>query len=190
MLTKHLNASIDPNSNPNTFIMKKYILLLLFAYSFHANADTYYLGADYMLSDIEISNENAKPKSTILRAGASNNNMAFEAQYLIASNDDNIYNLEFELEKSAALFFVMQSDVVNGFGLDISLGYAMNEMTVASSSVSLPTDYNYDGFAWGIAVHQQLPFIKNTQMRLAYQSLFKGDDVEISGISLGFTYHF
>ena len=170
--------------------MKKYILLFIFAASFQTKADTYYLGADYMLSDIEISSESAIPTATFLRAGASNNNMAFEAQYLISSDDDNIYNLEFELEKSAALFFVMQSDVVNGFGLDISLGYAKNEMIVNSASEKLPTNYNYDGFAWGVAVHQQIPYIKNTQVRLAYQSLFKGDDVEISGVTLGLTYHF
>ena len=132
--------------------MKKYILLFIFAASFQTKADTYYLGADYMLSDIEISSESAKPTATFLRAGASNNNMAFEAQYLISSDDDNIYNLEFELEKSG-LFFVMQSDVVNGFGLDISLGYAKNEMIVNSASEKLPTNYNYDGFAWGVAVH-------------------------------------
>lgn len=77
-----------------------------------------------MMSDIKISNENATPKSALIRAGISNNNMAFEAHYLASSSSDHIYNTEFNLDKSLALYFVMQSDVVNGFGLDVSLGYA------------------------------------------------------------------
>jgi hypothetical protein len=104
--------------------MEKIFTLLLLTASFNSFADTPYIGVDYMMSDIKISNENATPKSALIRAGISNNNMAFEAHYLASSSSDHIYNTEFNLDKSLALYFVMQSDVVNGFGLDVSLGYA------------------------------------------------------------------
>nr|WP_193988862.1 outer membrane beta-barrel protein [Lelliottia steviae] len=170
--------------------MKHLFSLLILTASFSSQADTPYFGVDYMLSDIEISSESAKPTATFLRAGVSNKNMAFEAQYLVSSNDDDIYNINFDIDKSVGLYFVMQSNIVNGFGLDVSLGYAKTQMKVTSTSQELPSDYDYDGFAWGVAIHQEVPYIKNTHVRLAYQSLFEGDDVDISGVTLGFTYQF
>lgn len=38
----------------------------------------YYLGVDYMFSDIEISSESVKLIVIFLRVGVSNNNMVFE----------------------------------------------------------------------------------------------------------------
>ncbi|MBE0458214.1 MAG: hypothetical protein ACTJIB_07905 [Pseudoalteromonas prydzensis] len=170
--------------------MGKILAILLLSISFQCFADSPYIGIDYMLTNIEISNQEAKPNAAILRAGISNNNMAFEAQYLASSDSDDIYNLEFDIDKSLALFFVMQSEEVNGFGLDLSLGYAMTDMIVKAPTGTLSTDYEYNGFAWGVAIHQQIPYLENTNVRLAYQSLFKGDDVEIKGLTLGFTYQF
>ena len=63
--------------------MEKFFTLVLLSASFNSFADTPYIGVDYMMSDIEISNENANPKAALLRAGISNNNMAFVAHYLI-----------------------------------------------------------------------------------------------------------
>ena len=74
-----------------------------------------------MLTDIELAGENAEPSAIALRAGVSNNNMAFEAQYLVGNTDD-IYRMEFDLEQSVALYFVMQSDIRDGFGMDVSVG--------------------------------------------------------------------
>lgn len=170
--------------------MKKVFSIILLSTSFQAIADTVYLGADYMLSDIEISNEYAKPSAAILRAGVSNNNMAFEAQYLLSGGSDNIYNTGLELEKSLALYFVMQSDIVNGFGLDVSLGYAKNDLKITSTNSEIASNYKYNGFSWRIDIHQEIPYIENTSIRIGYQSLYKGDDIEITGLSLGFTYKF
>ena len=47
-----------------------------------------------------------------------------------------------------------------------------------------------DGFSWRIAVHQQIPYLEQAQVRLAYQSLYKDSNIEITGISLGITYQF
>lgn len=170
--------------------MEKFFTLLLLSASFNSFADTPYIGVDYMMSDIEISNENANPKAALLRAGIRNNNMAFEAHYLTSNSSDNIYNTELNLDQSLGLYFVMQSEVVNGFGLDVSLGYAKNEVVVSNPSTSINSDYEYNGFSWGVAIHQQIPYLESTQIRLGYQSLFKGDDIEIVGYTLGFVYHF
>ena len=170
--------------------MEKILPLLFLCASFQCFADTTYIGVDYVLPEITINNADAKPKATALRLGVSNNNMAFEAQYLTANDADNIYRIEFDIEKSVALFFVMQSDVVNGFGLDLSLGYAQTDIVVAGPPETINGDFQYKGFAWGLALHQDIPYIDNTQVRLGYQSLYNKDDIEITAISFGFTYQF
>ncbi|MBH0058771.1 outer membrane beta-barrel protein [Pseudoalteromonas sp. SWXJZ94C] len=170
--------------------MEKILSLLLLCASFQSFADTAYIGVDYVLPEITINNEDTEPKAAALRLGVSNNNMAFEAQYLTSLSTDNIYNIEFDIEESVALFFVMQSDVVNGFGLDASLGYAQTNITVAGPEETINGDFQYKGFAWGLAIHQDIPYIDNTQIRLGYQSLYNKDDIEITAISLGFTYQF
>ncbi|MBB1386709.1 MULTISPECIES: outer membrane beta-barrel protein [Pseudoalteromonas] len=170
--------------------MEKILPLLFLCASSQCFADTVYIGVDYVLPEITIASEDAKPKATALRLGVSNNNMAFEAQYLAANDTDNIYSIEFDIEKSAALFFVMQSDVVNGFGLDVSLGYAITDIVTAGPEMTISDNFQYKGFAWGLAVHQDIPYIDNTQIRLGYQSLYNKDDIKITAISLGFTYQF
>lgn len=170
--------------------MNKFLSLLLLGSSFQCFADTPYIGVDYLSTNIELSSEEAKPKATALRVGVSNNNMAFEAQYLVANNTDNILRTEFDIEKSIGLYFVMQSGIVDGFGLDVSAGYAMTEMTVSGPEEAYNGTDDYNGFSWAIAMHQQVPYLKNTQVRLAYQSLYKDSDIEITAISLGLTYQF
>jgi hypothetical protein len=179
-------------NRPRKLIKKTHTLLAISSLflSTHCFADTAYVGMDYMLTNIDVSGENAKPHATSLRVGVSNNNMAFEAQYIVGNNTDKIYRMEFDLEQSTALYFVMQSDLVEGFGLDVSLGYAITDMTVSGPEETFNEKDQYKDFSWGIAIHQELPFIENSNIRLGYQSLYKDSHLDISGISLGFTYNF
>ena len=165
-------------------------LLLLLNTSFQCFADETYIGIDYMLNNIGFDDESAKPNATALRVGVSNNNMAFEAQYIFANNTDNIYSMEFDVEESIALYFVLQSDIVDGFGLDVSLGYAITDMMVSGADDVIHYEDQYKGFSWGIAIHQQIPYLEKANIRLSYQSLYKDGDIDITGISLGFTYQF
>lgn len=171
--------------------MRKFFPFLILVFtSFQSIADTPYVGIDYMQTNIEVGNEDVKPKSTALRLGVSNNNMAFEAQYLIANSSDNIYNIDFDLDKSLGIYFVMQSDKVNGFGVDVSIGYAMTDINVSGPQNTYNGDDSYDGFSWRISLHQQLPYIENAQATLSYQSLYKDSNIEVTGLALGITYHF
>ncbi len=152
-------------------------------------ADDYYIGMGYLTTDVELVSENAKPSAVAFRAGVSNNNMAFEAQYL-RGNTDNLYRMEFDLEQSTALYFVMQSDIRDGFGMDVSVGYAMTDMTVSGPEETYNGEDHYNGFSWGVSMHQQIPYFEQASIRLGYQSLYKDSDIEITNISLGFIYHF
>ena len=152
-------------------------------------AEDFYLGIDYLLTDVSIENNNSKANAIGMRAGVSNNNMAFEAQYLLGGSDD-IYRMSFDLEKSAALYFVMQSDVRNGFGIDVSLGYAMTDMTVTGPEQTYNGEDSYNGFSWGVSMHQKMPYFEQASIRFGYQSLYKDNYIEITNMSLGFIYNF
>lgn len=171
--------------------MRKFLSsFLLLSTSFSCLADSPYIGVDYFLSTVDVSGEDAKPSMTGLRLGVSNNNIAFEAQYLLSNSTDNIYSMEFDLEESKALYAVFQSDTVEGFRLDIALGYAVNELTVTGPENTYNGSDEYSGFSWGISIQQEIPYFNDAQVRLGYQSLFKNDDIDISGIALGLTYQF
>ncbi|GAA0810887.1 hypothetical protein GCM10009111_02560 [Colwellia asteriadis] len=153
-------------------------------------ADSPYIGIDYMLTDIDVGGENIQPAIMGLRAGVSNNNIAFEAQYLLSSKTDNSNRIKFDLEESKALYVVLQSDTMQGFRFDVSLGYAMNDLAVTGPAETYNGTEEYSGFSWGVSLIQQLPYIENAQVRLGYQSLYKDSDLEITGIALGLTYQF
>ncbi|MBU2893127.1 porin family protein [Colwellia sp. D2M02] len=171
-------------------LLVTFLGISLLAITNKALADSPYIGIDYMLTDIDIGGENAKPSIAGLRAGVSNNNIAFEAQYLLSTNTDNIYRMEFDLEESKALYVVFQSDTMQGFRFDVSLGYAMNDLAVTGPAETYNGTEEYSGFSWGVSLVQQLPYLDNTQIRLGYQSLYKDSDLEITGIALGLTYQF
>ena len=165
------------------------LMVTLFSLSNICFAEDFYLGVDYVLSDVAVASEDAKANAVGLRAGASNNNMAFEIQYLLGDSDD-IYRMSFDLEKSAALYFVMQSDVRKGFGIDVSLGYAMTDMTVSGPEQTYNGEDNYNGFSWGVSMHQSIPYFEQASIRFGYQSLYKDSYIEITNMSLGITYNF
>ncbi|MDO6505462.1 outer membrane beta-barrel protein [Colwellia sp. 4_MG-2023] len=169
--------------------------LLLISFSFPSTAksplvDSTYVGVDYILSSIELRDERAKPSTTAFRIGANKERIGLEAQYLRGNNTDNIYRMEFDLEQSIALYLVLQSKTISGFGLDVSLGYAVTDMTVQGPAETYNGEDTYSGFSWGITFHQKISYIENTQLRFGYQSLYKDDDISISGISLGVIYQF
>lgn len=170
----------------NKFLLAFFILIS----SFQCFADTYYVGLDYTMTGIELSGEKAEPDATAIRLGASNNNMALEVQYLTSNKTENIYSMTFDLDQSVGLYFVLQSDIDDGYGINVSLGYAMNKMAVSGPSDTYNGEDNYDGFSWRIAIHREIPYLEQAQIRLAYQSLYKDSNIEITGISLGITYQF
>lgn len=176
-------------------MLKTLSWLLLISFSFPCAAesaftDSTYVGVDYVLPSIEISGKRAKPSSTAFRIGASKERIGLEAQYLIGNNTDNIYRMEFDLEQSVALYLVLQSTTIDGFGLDVSLGYAITDMTVTGPAETYNGEDTYSGFSWGIAFNQEISYIENTQLRFGYKSLYKDSDITISGFSLGLTYQF
>jgi len=96
----------------NKFLLVFFLLIS----SFQCFADTYYAGIDYSITKIELGGEEAKPDTTAIRLGASNNNIALKVQYLISNETKNIYSIKFDLEQSVGLYFVMQSDFTDGYG--------------------------------------------------------------------------
>ncbi|TYK67259.1 outer membrane beta-barrel protein [Colwellia echini] len=171
------------------------VLLISISFpSFANSADSYsvdsYLGIDYVYSDIEFTDERTNPNSIAVRAGFSISRIGLEAQYLQATNTDNIYRLTFDLEQSAALYLLMKSKVYNGYGVDVLAGYASTKMLVTGSGNPYNEEDTYQGLSWGVAIHKEIPYFEQAKIRLGYQSLYRDDYMEITAISLGVMYQF
>jgi len=154
-------------------------------------ANSSYIGFDFAYTDLETSNENANPSMATLRIGTRiYHNISIEGQYLLPINSDNIYRMDFDLEESKRIYLLLQSDIVNGFGLDISLGYALTELTITGPENTYNGTDQYDGFSWGLSIHQQIPYFENTHIKLGYLHLYKDSNIELSELSLGISYYF
>jgi len=170
------------------------VLSVLSSFSFSCFSASNYIGLDYVWSDIKVANESATPQATAVTIGTSGKgkltNMYFEAQYLRANNSDNIYHINFDLEQSTALYLLLKSESRSGYTIDVALGYAYNDLTVTGPENTYNGSDQYNGFSWKAAINYQIPYLENSQVKLGYQSLYNKDDLDISGISLGISYHF
>lgn len=163
----------------------------LFFISQYAIANSSYIGLDYAYTDFDIANENAHPSMATLRASTSiYHNISIEGQYLLPINSDNIYRMEFDLEQSKRLYLLLQSDIVNGFGLDISFGYAVTDLTVTGPENTYNGSDKYEDFSWGLSIHQQIPYFDSLHVRLGYLHLYKDSNVKMAELSLGISYAF
>ncbi len=178
------------------FMHKKLPVFLLFNFPFLCRADvnaveSTYFSVDYVKSDIELAGKNAQPSMINFRLGTGiYDQISLEAQYSVGNSSNNISTLTFDLEQSKALYLLFRSYTINGFGIDVSLGYASTELTVKGPANSYSGVDDYNGFSWGASLYQEIPMLDNVRVRLGYQSLYHDGDMDITGFSLGLSYHF
>lgn len=154
-------------------------------------ANSSYIGIDYAYTDLDISNENANPSMAALRIGTSiHHNISVEGQYLLPISTDSIYRMDFDLEQSKRIYLLLQSDIVSGFGLDISLGYAVTDLAVTGPENTYNGTDQYNDFSWGLSIHQQIPYLENAHIKLGYLHLYKDSNIKIAELSLGISYYF
>lgn len=177
-----------------SFLKKLAALLIFPSVSLSCFAASNYIGLDYVWSDIKIADESATPGATALTIGTSGKgrltNIYLEAQYLIANTSDNIHSINFDLEQSKAVYLLLKSDSRDGYSIDVALGYAYNDLNINGPDNTYNGSDQYNGFSWKAAINYQVPFLQNSQVKLGYQSLYHQDGLDISGISLGVSYHF
>jgi len=167
------------------------LAMLLIFLSHHSNANSSYIGLDYAYTDFDIAGENANPGMAVLRFGTSIfHNISLEGQYLLPITTDNIYRMEFDLEQSKRIYLLLQSDIIEGFGLDLVMGYAITDLAVTGPKITYNGTDQYKDFSWGLSIHQQIPYVKSAHIKLGYLHLYKDSNVTISEISLGISYYF
>lgn len=171
--------------------MKLFLSLGLLTLSSVAQSNDIYVGMDYVYGDVAIDGDSAHPTNINVKAGVEVfENIYLEGQYGVSSSDDDLYRMNFDVEKNYATFLRFQSPDAGGFSADISLGYSWNDLAVTGPEETYNGVDSYQGFAWGIALNQALPFYEPVRLRLGYQSLYSDSDFKIAGFTLGFTYTF
>jgi len=172
--------------------MKKIILsFLALALAASAQAGNYYVGTDYVKSNLKIGDEKAKPSQLSLRVGMEVwQQIALEAQYSESDKSDNLFRFDVDLERTRAVFARFISPEYDNITVDIALGYASSVLTVNGPVGTFSGTDTYAGFAWGIAAQHRLYRTPNASVRIAYQSLYNDGSLHIQGFSVGLTYNF
>ncbi len=159
--------------------------------TFPVLAQKSYVGLGYVHSKLDIANEITNPSMAALRVGTNlTKNIAIEGQYLTSVASDNINATDLELNQSFGAYLVLQSETKNGFKLDLALGYAQTSLTAISTETNYFNKDEFSGLSWGVNLYQSISYLDQAQLRLSYQSLYKDNHIEISGIELGFIYSF
>ena len=162
-----------------SFLKKSIALFILPSLLLPCYAASNYIGIDYVLTDIKIADESAQPTATAFTIGTSGK-----------GRFENMYRIDFDLEQSTALYLLLKSASRDGYSIDVAVGYAYNDLTLTGPENTYNGNEQYNGFSWKAAINYQIPYVKNSQIKLGYQSLYNKDGLDISGISLGISYHF
>lgn len=159
--------------------------------SFALTANDIYVGVDYAYNNFEIADETVNPNAVNLKAGYEFFDGIFlEGQVAVSSSDDNIYRMNFELDKSYSLFGRFESPASYGFSADILLGWSWNDLIVSGPEETFNGIQSYNGFAWGVGLNQQIPNFENVKVRLGYQVLHSDSDFKLANYTLGVSYTF
>ena len=154
-------------------------------------ANEMYVGVDYAYNNIEIANEKVNPNAVYVKAGYEFfEGIALEGQVAASSGDDDLYRMNFELDKSYSVFGRFESPASYGFSADILLGWSWNELAVSGPEETYNGIDSYDGFAWGVGINQQIPHFENVKVRLGYQVLHSDTDFKLANYTLGVSYIF
>lgn len=163
---------------------------LLFCGSAFA-ANDIYVGLDYAYNDFEIADETVNPNAVNLKAGYEFFDGIFlEGQVAVSSTDDNLYRMNFELDKSYSLFGRFESPASYGFSADILLGWSWNDIAVTGPEETYNNIDSYNGFAWDIGLNQEIPSFEEIKVRLGYQVLHSDSDLKLANYTLGVSYTF
>lgn len=171
--------------------MKSLLPIALLATSGAAFANETYIGIDYFHTTLDIAEEESKPKMLNLRLGTELTDKVFlEGQYMVSSQDDDLFRLNMDFDKSYATFLRFESLSKSDLITEVSLGYASTDIKTVGPDGSYSGIDNVAGFAWGIALNQKIKWVDGLKLRLGYQSLYDKDDIKIDGVTFGFTYSF
>lgn len=154
-------------------------------------ANDIYVGVDYAYNNFEIANEKVNPNAVYVKAGYEFfDGIALEGQAAVSSSDDDLYRMNFDLDKSYSVFGRFESPASYGFSADILLGWSWNDLAVSGPDETYNNIDSYNGFAWGIGLNQAIPSFEQVKVRLGYQVLHSDSDFKLANYTLGLSYTF
>ncbi|HEY5601497.1 MAG TPA: outer membrane beta-barrel protein [Gammaproteobacteria bacterium] len=115
--------------------------------------------------------------------------LAIEAHYASAIQDDEINGLKLEVSENMAAYARYQSpDTYSGMVMYLIAGYAWT--TIETSGAYAIPEQEFESFSWGIGIEERAQTVRNMGYSFQYTRYYDNDGFTLEGFSLGVRYDF
>ncbi len=169
-------------------LFTKTCILLALLYSSSAGAGVYIALAP-SLTTIDTPSASTSPTIVDFRLGYEIPKHQLELAIMASVNDDNLNQLTIGIPSVASVFYRYVPDSKSDVKFHLILGVSQIEVESSYPDIADSTD-KFDGFSYGIGLEEAFRSIPNIKMKFDWISLYDGDEITISTISLGLRYEF
>ena len=173
--------------------MKKHLIFkacffLALSYSSGAGAGAYIALAP-SLTKIKTPSASTRPSLADFRLGYDIPNHQLELAIMTSTKDDQLNQLAIDIPSVTSVFYRYLPDSKSDVKFHLILG--ASQIDVDSSYPDIPDSTDqFDGFSYGFGMEEAFRSIPNLKMKFDWISLYDGDQISISTISLGLRYEF
>ncbi|MCW8831059.1 MAG: porin family protein [Gammaproteobacteria bacterium] len=171
----------------NTLIFKACLFLALF-YSSTAGADTFIALAPSM-SKIGTPSASTRPLLADFRLGYEIPHHQLELAIMTSIEDDQLNQLTIDIPSVASVFYRYIANPKSDVKFHLIVGASQIEVESSYPGIADSSD-QFDGFSYGIGLEEAFRSIPDLKIKFDWISLYDGDQITISTISLGLRYEF
>ncbi|VAW50519.1 hypothetical protein MNBD_GAMMA06-2258 [hydrothermal vent metagenome] len=171
----------------------KYLILLAFLglpflFSSTANAEVY-IGLATTQIQIKTNTGSTRPLMADARFGYRLNAHKFELAVMSSVKDDNLNQLVIDVPIATSLLYRYTTNPRSPIRVDFILGYS--QVDIKSSYIDIPeSTETFRGVSFGIGFEQSLDSIRQLKFKIDLMQMYRGDQLDINAITLGFRYEF
>jgi len=130
-----------------------------------------------------------KPSVIDFRIGYEIDEHKFELAVMSSMNDDSLNELVTDIPSVRSVFYRYNPDPRSSVKLEFILGYSQVE--IESTYINVPTSSEtFEGVSYGIGLEEALQSIPQLKFKVDLIQMYKGDDLDLRLLSVGFRYEF
>ncbi len=131
----------------------------------------------------------SSPKLADIRLGYALDEHKFELAAMTGIMDSNLNQLITEIPAAVSLFYRYTLTPRNPLRFDVILGYS--QIDIRYSYVAVPdATQTFQGVSYGIGLEEALKSIPQLKFKLDLMQLYRGDQLTLNLLSMGFRYDF
>ncbi len=161
---------------------------LPFFFSSTANAEVY-LGLATTQIQIKTDTGTTKPLMADARLGYRLNAHKLELAVMSGINDDSLNQLVTDVPIATSLLYRYTANPLSPIRIDFIFGYSQIDITSSYIDIPESTD-TFRGASFGIGFEQSLQTIQQLKFKFDFMQMYRGDQLTINALTLGFRYEF